>query len=146
MYPAHDVPGTSYSYDAGDEHNLEANITDAASDLAPRVPNDRATGFVKEMESLATAMMTVDNGFEDQWWNQGTRLVNVAGELIPANVRTRSFPMESDVVRTVSTKDVLRVRTAVDEVSIQSADYNAGDTVSPVSNVSAGPALNYIYY
>lgn len=135
----------SYGYDAGEEHNLEANIIDAAGDLAPRIPTERQTGWVKEMESLATAMMTVDNGFEDQWWNQGTRLVNVAGELIPANVGTRGFASGSDVVHTVSTKSGVRVRTAVDEVSIQSADFNARDPVSPVSNVS-GPAYNYIYY
>lgn len=26
-----------------------------------------------ELEALASAMMTVDNGFENQWWNQGER-------------------------------------------------------------------------
>ncbi|KAM0277528.1 hypothetical protein ACHAQH_005727 [Verticillium albo-atrum] len=28
-----------------------------------------------EMEDLSNAMMTVDNGFETQWWNQGPRAV-----------------------------------------------------------------------
>ncbi|KAK7739235.1 hypothetical protein SLS62_011280 [Diatrype stigma] len=28
---------------------------------------------VQELESLSTAMMTVDNGFENQWWYQGPR-------------------------------------------------------------------------
>lgn len=28
---------------------------------------------VRELESLSTAMMTVDNGFEHQWWYQGQR-------------------------------------------------------------------------
>lgn len=27
----------------------------------------------EELEALASAMMTVDNGFENQWWNQGER-------------------------------------------------------------------------
>ncbi|KAI0005212.1 hypothetical protein F4779DRAFT_630191 [Xylariaceae sp. FL0662B] len=27
----------------------------------------------RELESLSTAMMTVDNGFENQWWHQGPR-------------------------------------------------------------------------
>ncbi|KAI1491730.1 hypothetical protein F5X96DRAFT_693010 [Biscogniauxia mediterranea] len=30
---------------------------------------------VRELESLSTAMMTVDNGFENQWWYQGPREV-----------------------------------------------------------------------
>lgn len=28
---------------------------------------------VRELEALGSAMMTVDNGFENQWWNQGER-------------------------------------------------------------------------
>lgn len=28
---------------------------------------------VRELEALGQAMMTIDNGFEDQWWNQGER-------------------------------------------------------------------------
>ncbi|KUI71869.1 hypothetical protein VM1G_07857 [Cytospora mali] len=28
---------------------------------------------VRELEALGSAMMTVDNGFENQWWNQGGR-------------------------------------------------------------------------
>ncbi|KAL2751915.1 hypothetical protein ACRALDRAFT_1066369 [Sodiomyces alcalophilus JCM 7366] len=32
-------------------------------------------GRRKELEDLSTAMMTVDNGFEDQWWYQGQREV-----------------------------------------------------------------------
>lgn len=27
----------------------------------------------RELEALGSAMMTVDNGFENQWWNQGER-------------------------------------------------------------------------
>lgn len=52
--------------------------------------DDQDQGRTMEIQSLATALMTVDNGFEDQWWYQGTRLVNIAGDLIsPAAVAER---------------------------------------------------------
>lgn len=44
--------------------------------------DDRSRGRAQEMQALATALLTVDNGFEDQWWYQGPRLVNVAGALL----------------------------------------------------------------
>ena len=34
---------------------------------------DVETGRAKELGALSAAMMTVDNGFETQWWNQGQR-------------------------------------------------------------------------
>ena len=44
---------------------------------------------VRELEALGQAMMTIDNGFEDQWWNQGERepvpAATVAGDLITSN-------------------------------------------------------------
>lgn len=41
-----------------------------------------------DVQSLATALVTVDNGFEDQWWYQGPRTVTIAGDLIsPATLR-----------------------------------------------------------
>jgi hypothetical protein len=38
---------------------------------------------VREIESLAPALMTVDNGFEDQWWNQGERETMMQASLSP---------------------------------------------------------------
>lgn len=50
--------------------------------------DDRERGRTVEMQSLATALMTVDNGFEDQWWFQGPRMTTIAGDLIaPAPLR-----------------------------------------------------------
>ncbi|KAK5993137.1 hypothetical protein PT974_06565 [Cladobotryum mycophilum] len=46
--------------------------------------DDRERGQIRETESLAAALITVDNGFEDQWWYQGPRLVNIAGEFVPS--------------------------------------------------------------
>ncbi|KAK1753521.1 hypothetical protein QBC47DRAFT_45488 [Echria macrotheca] len=34
---------------------------------------DHETGRTRELGALSAAMMTVDNGFENQWWNQGQR-------------------------------------------------------------------------
>ncbi|KAJ3511132.1 hypothetical protein NM208_g15461 [Fusarium decemcellulare] len=54
--------------------------------------DDRAKGAARDIQSLATALMTVDNGFEDQWWYQGPRLVNIHGTvLVPTAVPKSSF-------------------------------------------------------
>lgn len=34
---------------------------------------DSEPGSVRDLEELSAAMVTVDNGFENQWWNQGQR-------------------------------------------------------------------------
>jgi hypothetical protein len=38
----------------------------------------------RELSALSEAMATVDNGFEDQWWNQGPRLNLPADDVPPA--------------------------------------------------------------
>ncbi|KAH6954998.1 hypothetical protein DER45DRAFT_541128 [Fusarium avenaceum] len=54
--------------------------------------DDRARGKAKDIQSLASALMTVDNGFEDQWWYQGPRLVNIHGTvMVPTAVPQSSF-------------------------------------------------------
>ncbi|KAM0348298.1 hypothetical protein ACHAPU_004266 [Fusarium lateritium] len=54
--------------------------------------DDRARGKAKDIQSLASALMTVDNGFEDQWWYQGPRLVNTHGTaMVPTAVPQSSF-------------------------------------------------------
>lgn len=44
-----------------------------SSSLSAPVVRDVETGRAKELGALSAAMMTVDNGFETQWWNQGQR-------------------------------------------------------------------------
>lgn len=44
--------------------------------------SDRDKGKAREMQSLAAALVTVDNGFEDQWWYQGPRLVHIGGKIV----------------------------------------------------------------
>ncbi|RYP33897.1 hypothetical protein DL767_004524 [Monosporascus sp. MG133] len=41
--------------------------------LSPQRHRTEDPERVRELESLSTAMMTVDNGFENQWWYQGSR-------------------------------------------------------------------------
>ncbi|KAH6886498.1 hypothetical protein B0T10DRAFT_563691 [Thelonectria olida] len=52
--------------------------------------NDREKGKAREMQSLAAALVTVDNGFEDQWWYQGPRLVHVGGDIVPQPAGSQS--------------------------------------------------------
>ncbi|KAH8179514.1 hypothetical protein LIA77_01033 [Sarocladium implicatum] len=59
-----------------------------AKQFAKSSKDDQERGRTVEMQSLATALMTVDNGFEDQWWYQGPRMMTMAGDLIaPAPFR-----------------------------------------------------------
>lgn len=46
-----------------------------------------------DLEALGSAMMTVDNGFENQWWNQGQR------EVIPAAAAVHPPRLTSDQAR-----------------------------------------------
>ena len=84
------MPWSSGPYSAG--YVEEGEVDDGASQRdAPTAPlraiDDKERGRVEEMGSLATALMTVDNGFEDQWWFSGPRYFSVAGDLVaPADL------------------------------------------------------------
>ncbi|KAK3313933.1 hypothetical protein B0H66DRAFT_607170 [Apodospora peruviana] len=47
---------------------------------------DVETGRARELGALSAAMMTVDNGFENQWWNQGAR------EMVPSEEVAAAAP------------------------------------------------------
>ncbi|KAK1830526.1 hypothetical protein QBC39DRAFT_260698 [Podospora conica] len=51
---------------------------ESTSTRAPPPPDE--TGGARELAALSMAMVTVDNGFENQWWNQGQREVVRAEE------------------------------------------------------------------
>lgn len=100
------------------------------SHASHRSPEDCDKVRTKEMQSLATAMMTVDNGFEDQWWYQGPRLVNVAGDLMPPAACAENYHANARVT----------FPGAGELVSAHAADSPAGtmaDIVSPVSDFSS---------
>ncbi|KPM38539.1 hypothetical protein AK830_g8035 [Neonectria ditissima] len=118
--------------------------------------NDRDKSKVREMQSLAAAMVTVDNGFEDQWWYQGSRLVNVGGNLLPTTAGARADADGSD--DTVTWADAPQFRASQDgqeyeedqEVAqpswasfrLTSPRSSIVDIVSPVSEFSS-PVSSY---
>jgi hypothetical protein len=71
-------------------------------------------GKAKDIQSLASALMTVDNGFEDQWWYQGPRLVNIHGNvMVPTAVPKSSFHpdhQQSSVGWAVSHEEAQRLK------------------------------------
>ena len=88
----------------------------------------------KEMQSLATAMMTVDNGFEDQWWYQGPRLVNIAGELFQAGHMPDVQQHDARYSWPGTARDGTRV--ASPEFDLQQGSSSMVDIVSPISDLS----------
>jgi hypothetical protein len=93
---------------------------------AVRRPEER--GRVTEIESRAAALMTVDNGFEDQWWNQGPLLVNIGGELKSA----------AALENMIATRE--RAPSVDTAEEIRAARARLGSIVSPASD-DAEPSL-----
>lgn len=52
---------------------LSTDWTNAQSLGEPTFPHGDESARRSELEALGSAMMTVDNGFENQWWNQEER-------------------------------------------------------------------------
>ncbi|ROW07197.1 hypothetical protein VMCG_03719 [Cytospora schulzeri] len=71
---------------------------------------------VRELEALGSAMMTVDNGFENQWWNQGERQ-----------------PMPTAMHPPATTHDQVREQLALGWAMAHLPPGAAGDSVSFVS-------------
>ena len=117
-----------------------------------RVVDDRERVRVTEIGSLATALMTVDNGFEDQWWFNGPRYFNVAGDLISPSdmMATRDGKLGWAVAQNQrqsigETAYPMRRETIRSQNWGQSPESSMIDIVSPMSgSVSSGsipPAL-----
>ncbi|XEU95778.1 hypothetical protein FSHL1_001062 [Fusarium sambucinum] len=85
--------------------------------------DDRARGKAKDIQSLASALMTVDNGFEDQWWYQGPRLVNIHGNvMVPTAVPKSSFHpdhQQSSVGWAVSHEEAQRLKNQNNQHQLQ---------------------------
>lgn len=85
--------------------------------------DDRARGKAKDIQSLASALMTVDNGFEDQWWYQGPRLVNIYGNvMVPTAVPKSSFHpdhQQSSVGWAVSHEEAQRQKNQNDQYQME---------------------------
>ena len=108
-------------------------------EAATRSADDRARGRAVEIESLATALMTVDNGFEDQWWYQGTRWVNIAGELV-SPVALREVELQSGNMGWAVAEGGVVPR---DSLQIHASSSSAIDIVSPMSEFPS-PAPSFV--
>ncbi|KAI1469221.1 uncharacterized protein F4812DRAFT_457761 [Daldinia caldariorum] len=108
--------------------------------LASERPSGEDADKVRELESLSTAMMTVDNGFEHQWWYQGPRQSM-------ERWWTRASEEEDDARSAVSAQAVLL--SDIPPPSALDPDdnntlLNFNDIVSPISEASS-PAPNFAY-
>ncbi|GAP85214.2 hypothetical protein SAMD00023353_2201550 [Rosellinia necatrix] len=92
---------------------------------------------VKELESLSTAMVTVDNGFENQWWNQGTRESIVV--LDPKDEEEEDD--DDDGMHPISPADALLLSAAEPPSGVETyspVSESFRDLVSPLSDFSPG--------
>lgn len=95
---------------------------------------DRVTGVERDMQSLAVALLTVDNGFEDQWWYQGSRFAT--GELLsPPDVEAALDP-GAEVGWPVADGD-RAVGFPLQSIRVESADSSVADIVSPMTDFSS---------
>lgn len=83
---------------------------------------------VRELEALGSAMMTVDNGFENQWWNSGERQ-----------------PMATALYPPPTTRDHVREQLALGwAMAHVPPESSAGGTVSIVSGEPGTATLNNV--
>lgn len=89
---------------------------------------------VRELESLSTAMMTVDNGFESQWWYQGPR------ESVEPWWPQEAEDEETDEARTLTTAEALLLSNSEPPSAIEYSNEPLAsfqDMVSPISDTSS---------
>ncbi|OTA65919.1 hypothetical protein K449DRAFT_431381 [Hypoxylon sp. EC38] len=72
------LPWSAWAWPADTEGDDDVSLTPYANNpitvpLSTERPRSEDLERARELESLSTAMMTVDNGFENQWWYQGHR-------------------------------------------------------------------------
>ncbi|KAI0206018.1 hypothetical protein F4808DRAFT_188914 [Astrocystis sublimbata] len=123
---------TAWPYD-GDDDEDEPPFANLPTTLPLSPPPNRRHSEdpqrVKELESLSTALVTVDNGFENQWWNQGAR------------ESTPWFPADSpdEAERPLSTADALLLSAAEPPSGVETYSPISGSfraLVSPLSDNS----------
>ena len=131
-------PGTSShdEEDAGYESPYENNPT--VVPLSAPTSRTRDTQQARELESLSTAMMTIDNGFENQWWYQGPRESTQYWTRSDAD-STRSLP--EDVL--VSAAEPTYSTTAGFSGAIPDDRSGLNVLVSPLSPASNSPAQSF---
>ena len=151
------LPWDSYNFPAGYVEDGEVTASDSGTTSRRQIEyppessrrrdvDDRDRGRTREMQSLATALLTVDNGFEDQWWYQGPRLVTIAGDLFAQAPIVQPSGRDGTIGWAVSQEDRQLFpprRESLPKSSPRtSAVASAVDIVSPVSDFSS-PVSSY---
>jgi hypothetical protein len=106
--------------------------------------DDRDKVRPTDIESLATALMTVDNGFEDQWWYQGPRLVNIAGDLISSTVLREYASQGGTVGWAVADNDHSAGVSRGDTTRTRRAPSSGIDIVSPLSETASATPSSFV--
>ncbi|OHE98523.1 hypothetical protein CORC01_06144 [Colletotrichum orchidophilum] len=131
---------------------LSMKFRDVSLTNATQVSRDRDDGRRQELEALSAAMVTVDNGFENQWWYQGERqqIAPVAGDLHTTATMASTTATAEAVPQTpvqqlgYDTRESMGWATAPGDshASMMSATiYNPSVLVSPMSEY-ASPRLH----
>ncbi|KAI0474264.1 hypothetical protein F4859DRAFT_84143 [Xylaria cf. heliscus] len=130
---------TAWPFDAdGDED--EPPFANLPTTLPLSPPNRRHSDDpqkVKDLESLSSAMVTVDNGFENQWWNQGPREPTA---WVPADSADDD---DDEDERPLSAADAILLSAAEPPSGVETYSPVSGsfrDLVSPLSDT--GPSFN----
>ncbi|KAI1165285.1 hypothetical protein F5B18DRAFT_175369 [Nemania serpens] len=124
-----------FNSDGDDDEPPFANLPTTLPLSPPSRPRSEDPQRVRELESLSTAMVTVDNGFENQWWNQGTR-----------EPTTQLSPIApEDDVHPMSTADAILLSAAEPPSGVET--YSPNDEsfrglVSPLSDFSPGFSIS----
>ncbi|KAI0150651.1 hypothetical protein GGR57DRAFT_190103 [Xylariaceae sp. FL1272] len=124
----------------GDQEEPHCNANASHPVTVPLSPPTRRRGVddpqrTRELESLSMALMTVDNGFENQWWNQGVR---ESTTWVPPNT-------DEDEARPLSPADALLLSAAEPPSGIEPQSPTSDSIaaiVSPLSEFSL-PSLTF---
>ncbi|KAI0424889.1 hypothetical protein F5Y09DRAFT_323138 [Xylaria sp. FL1042] len=122
-----------FDLDGNEEEPPFANLPTTLPLSPPNRRRSEDPQRVRDLESLSTAMVTVDNGFENQWWNQGER---------ESTAWLRPGSVEEDV-RPMSMADAVLLSAAEPPSGVETYSPNSEslrDLVSPLSDFS--PSFN----
>ncbi|KAK9789068.1 hypothetical protein SCARD494_09267 [Seiridium cardinale] len=135
-WPADHYERSRGSEDQEDESTYANQPTTVA--ISPHNQRTDDPERVRELESLSAAMVTVDNGFENQWWYQGPRET------------TSGWPRDQEEPPRLSMADALLLSAAEPPVSAPPHGWYAPsfddrssylDIVSPISTASPARPL-----
>ncbi|KAK4194972.1 hypothetical protein QBC40DRAFT_25706 [Triangularia verruculosa] len=138
--PVRAIPDTHYDKEAPSP----AFIPEPAESFIHKAFGKPDSGRARELEALSAAMMTVDNGFENQWWYQGER-ANVAEDV--SETRSLRDPLRPGTPEHVrlhrwSTEPIGSPEMMGGAVSGETPGLGQAGFVSPITE-AASPALGF---